>query len=131
MTCQTSTVSRLASTFESKLKAERAARAKLEEAFKAAGMTDRGKVRGDDIVKRTPLFQKVYSGQPISDERLRQLIGDAPLPTYNRDGVWYAMETGPMPNDPLGRMPIPTGMDVTLLPRLSLGFKSLNHGVNS
>ena len=65
-------------------------------------------------MERTPLFQKVYSGQPISDERLRQLIGDAPLPAYNRDGDRYAMETGPMPNDPLGRMPIPAwaGRDI-------------------
>ena len=66
-------------------------------------MTSSGTVRGDDIADRTPLFQKVYAGQPISDERLRQLIGDKPLPDYNGHGDRYALEIGPMPNDPLGR----------------------------
>ena len=96
------------------LKAERAARAKLEDAVREAGMTDHETVRGDGTTERTPLFQKVYSGRPISHDRLRQLIGTAPLPAYNRDGDRYPTETGPMPNDPLGKMPIPTwdGTDI-------------------
>ena len=90
------------------LKKELAARNKLEEPVREAGVTDRGTVRGEDAAESTPLFQKVYTGQPIKEERMRQLLGSAPLPSYNRDGGRYAIETGPMPNDPIGRMPIPT-----------------------
>ena len=84
------------------LQKELAARTKLEAAVKETGITDRGNVRGDDAAERTPLFQKVYTGQPINPERMRQLLGAAPLPAYNRDGDRYATETGPMPNDPVG-----------------------------
>ena len=38
---------------------------------------------------------------------MRKLLGTPPLPAYNRDGDRYAIETGPMPHDPIGRMPIP------------------------
>ena len=93
--------------FKQALTTERPARAKFEDAVKAAGLTDRGTVRGDDTVERTPLFQKVYSGRHISDERLREFIGRAPFPAYNRDGDRYALGTGPMPHDPVGTMPIP------------------------
>ena len=39
---------------------------------------------------------------------MRQLLGTAPLPYHNRDGDRYANETGLVPHDPTGRMPIPT-----------------------
>ena len=90
------------------LKSERARINKLAEAGHNAGFTSSGTVRGDDSVDRTPLFQKVYSGKPTSDERLRQLIGDAPLPDYSGYGDRYASETAPISNDPMGRLPIPT-----------------------
>ena len=38
---------------------------------------------------------------------MRKLLGSPPLPAYNKDGDRYAIETGPMPHDPTGRMPIP------------------------
>ena len=36
-----------------------------------------------------------------------KLLGVPPLPAYNRDGDRYAIETGPMPHDQTGKMPIP------------------------
>ena len=38
---------------------------------------------------------------------MRKLLGVPPLPAYNKDGDRYAIETGPMPHDPTGKMPIP------------------------
>ena len=98
------------------MKAECAARNKLEEAIRASGMTASGAVRGDDTIDRKPLLQNVYSGQPTSDESLHHLIGDAPLPDYNGHGDRYALETGPKPHDPLGMLPIPSwdGRDIAL-----------------
>ena len=77
------------------LKAERAARDKLEEAIRIAGITSSGTVRGDDTVDRRPLSQKVYSGKPIPNEGLRPLISDAPLPDYNGHGDRYACGNWP------------------------------------
>ena len=91
-----------------KLKKELAARVKLQEAVSEAGGTTRGEVRGDEAAYDTPLFQQVHTGTPIKEERMRKLLGSAPLPAYNRDGDRYTIETGPMPNHPTGRMPIPT-----------------------
>ena len=90
------------------LKSERARVRKLEEAAAATGFTASGTPRGENPLDKTPLFQKVYSGKPIPDERLRQLISDAPLPDYNGYGDRYALEIAPMSNDPMGRLAIPT-----------------------
>ena len=44
-----------------KLKQEQAARAKLQEVVTAAGVDDKGKLRGDDDMYSTPVFQQVYT----------------------------------------------------------------------
>ena len=93
---------------QTKLKQEQAARAQLQEMITAAGVDDEGKLRRkDDDTYATPVYQQVHTRTPIAEERMRKLLGSPPLPAYNKDGDRYAIETGPMPHDPTGRMPIP------------------------
>ena len=93
---------------QTKLRQEQAARAQLQEMITAAGVDDEGELRRkDDDTYSTPVYQQVHTGTPIAEERMRKLLGSPPLPAYNKDGDRYAIETGPMPHDPTGRMPIP------------------------